>query len=147
MDMTRLAPGEEFQLPELHGPGVIHHIWCTSHAGGVNELDGLSLRIYWDGADRPAVECPLGDFYGLGFGKAYRKKDDDTYSYKEIIEKYPDAARKDKVGETIWYNGVPTIEAKTTYAIDRKLAGMGWTGLLVPAPDQNSKAGVLIQPR
>src|SRR5438445_6024561 len=49
MDMTRLAPGEEFQLPELHGPGVIHHIWCTSHAGGVNELDGLSLRIYWDG--------------------------------------------------------------------------------------------------
>ncbi len=30
----------------------------------------------------------------------------------------------EQVGETIWYNGVPTIEAKTNYAIERKLAGI-----------------------
>ena len=37
---------------------------------------------------------------------------------------YPDADKADQVGETIWYNGIPTIEAKTKYAIDRKLAGI-----------------------
>jgi hypothetical protein len=65
-DMTRLAPGEVFALPLLRGPGVINHIWFTSHAGGVNELNALSLRIYWDGRDEPGVEVPLGEFFAVG---------------------------------------------------------------------------------
>ncbi len=68
-DMTRLAPGETFELPTLKGPGVITHIWMTSHAGGVNELNALSLRIYWDGDETPAVEAPLGDFFAVGHGR------------------------------------------------------------------------------
>jgi len=67
-DMTRLAPGETFELPTLTGPGVINHIWFTSHAGGVNELNAISLRIYWDGRDEPAVEVPLGEFFAVGQG-------------------------------------------------------------------------------
>ncbi len=67
-DMTRLAPGEVFELPVLHGPGVINHIWFTSHAGGVNELNALSLRVYWDGRQEPAVEVPLGEFFAVGQG-------------------------------------------------------------------------------
>src|SRR5260370_27852914 len=58
MDMTRLAPGQVFEFPELQGPGVIKHIWFTSHAGGANELDSASLRIYWDGRPGPAVGVP-----------------------------------------------------------------------------------------
>jgi hypothetical protein len=68
-DMTRLAPGEVFAFPELKGPGVINHIWFTSHAGGVNELNALSLRIYWDGRAEPGVEVPLGEFFAVGQGK------------------------------------------------------------------------------
>lgn len=68
-DMTRLAPGEVFTFPELKGPGVINHIWFTSHAGGVNELNALSLRIYWDGREEPGVEVPLGEFFAVGQGK------------------------------------------------------------------------------
>jgi hypothetical protein len=67
-DMTRLAPGEVFEFPELKGPGVINHIWFTSHAGGVNELNALSLRIYWDGREEPGVEVPLGEFFAVGQG-------------------------------------------------------------------------------
>ena len=26
----------------------------------------LILRIYWDGEDYPSVECPIGDFFGIG---------------------------------------------------------------------------------
>ena len=44
-DSTRLAPGEVFELPRLEGPGCINHIWFTSHAGGYNELNSLTLRI------------------------------------------------------------------------------------------------------
>ena len=65
-DMTRLTPGQEFTLPVLEGPGVINHIWFTSHAGGVNELNALSLRIYWDDQKTPGVEAPLGDFFAVG---------------------------------------------------------------------------------
>ncbi len=65
-DMTPLPPGAVLELPVLEGPGVINHIWLTSHAGGVNELNALSLRIYWDDQEEPSVEVPLGDFFAVG---------------------------------------------------------------------------------
>jgi hypothetical protein len=68
-DMTPLAPGQVFELPVLRGPGVIKHIWFTSHAGGVGELDALTLRIYWDGRAAPGVEVPLGPFFAVGQGR------------------------------------------------------------------------------
>src|SRR5579862_2937026 len=68
-DMTRLAPLQTFEFPVLKGPGVINHIWFTSHAGGVNELNALSVRIYWDGREEPAVEVPLGEFFAVGQGR------------------------------------------------------------------------------
>lgn len=67
-DMTPLPPGEVLELPLLTGPGVIRHIWFTSHAGGVHELNALSLRIYWDGRAEPGVEVPLGEFFAVGQG-------------------------------------------------------------------------------
>ncbi|MBM3497025.1 MAG: DUF2961 domain-containing protein, partial [Armatimonadetes bacterium] len=57
------------EMPQLEGPGIIRHIWMTSHAGGVGELDTLSLRIYWDGSDVPSVEVPLGMFFAVGQGR------------------------------------------------------------------------------
>ncbi len=69
LDMTMLAPGKSLEMPLLQGPGVITHIWMTSHAGRVNELDSLSLRIYWDGRDEPGVAVPLGQFFAVGQGK------------------------------------------------------------------------------
>ena len=69
MDMTWLQPGEVLEMPLLKGPGVITHIWFTSHAGWANELNALSIRIYWDGRKEPGVEAPLGDFFAVGQGK------------------------------------------------------------------------------
>lgn len=68
-DMTMLSPGQALEMPLLEGPGMIVHIWMTSHAGWANELDALSLRIYWDGRKEPGVEAPLGDFFAVGQGK------------------------------------------------------------------------------
>ncbi|MBP7559904.1 MAG: DUF2961 domain-containing protein [Armatimonadetes bacterium] len=68
-DMTRIPAGQVFELPLMEGPGVITHIWMTSHSGHLDRLDQLILRIYWDGAEEPAVEVPLGDFFACGHGK------------------------------------------------------------------------------
>ncbi|MHB1036052.1 MAG: DUF2961 domain-containing protein [Pirellulales bacterium] len=69
LDMTWLQPGQVLELPLLKGPGVITHMWFTSHAGWANELGALSIRIYWDGRKEPGVEAPLGDFFAVGQGK------------------------------------------------------------------------------
>ena len=69
LDMTWLMPGESVNIPVLEGPGVITHMWFTSHAGWVGELNALVLRIYYDGATEPGVEVPLADFFAVGQGK------------------------------------------------------------------------------
>ena len=67
-DAKSIEPGGTLTLAELEGPGTINHIWCTiSHpAQFYSRL--LTLRIYWDGETHPSVECPIGDFFGIGHG-------------------------------------------------------------------------------
>jgi hypothetical protein len=67
-DYRRIEPGATLDLGRIEGVGRITHMWFTINARG-DHLRELVLRIYWDGAAKPAVECPLGDFFGLGFGK------------------------------------------------------------------------------
>ncbi|HML76216.1 MAG TPA: DUF2961 domain-containing protein [Anaerohalosphaeraceae bacterium] len=69
LDMDWLMPGQSVNMPILEGPGVITHIWFTSHSGWVGELNSLSLRIYYDDDTAPGVEVPVGDFFAVGHGK------------------------------------------------------------------------------
>ena len=50
-------------------PGTVRRIWMTIPDRGPRMLRGLRLDIYWDGATRPAVSAPLGDFFGVGLGR------------------------------------------------------------------------------
>jgi hypothetical protein len=68
-DYRRIPPGQTLELGRIEGHGRITHIWFTIAAESTDHLRELVFRIYWDGADKPAVACPLGDFFGLGFGK------------------------------------------------------------------------------
>ena len=61
---VHIKPGETFVLGEIDGPGAIQHIWMTTT--GHNRYN--ILRIYWDGEERPSVECPAGDFFASGWG-------------------------------------------------------------------------------
>lgn len=76
-DNKNVAPGETRVLMDREGPGVITHIWMTflgpephpwAKNGSANHQEML-LRMYWDGAERPAVEAPVGDFFANSFGK------------------------------------------------------------------------------
>jgi Protein of unknown function (DUF2961) len=61
----RIAPSERRVLAQIDGSGAIQHIWMTPTGRWRNSI----LRIYWDGADQPAVECPVGDFFACGWNK------------------------------------------------------------------------------
>ena len=67
-DARPIEPGETLVIADLQGPGEITHIWCTVAAAEPQYSRLLVLRMYWDGETRPSVECPLGDFFGLGHG-------------------------------------------------------------------------------
>lgn len=67
-DSRSIAPGETLTLAQLQGPGEITHIWCTVAASEPQYSRLLVLRMYWDGEEHPSVECPLGDFFGVGHG-------------------------------------------------------------------------------
>lgn len=69
LDMSWLMPGQSVDMPVLEGPGVVTHIWFTSHSGWVGELNCLTLRIYYDDDNEPGVEVPVGDFFAVGHGK------------------------------------------------------------------------------
>jgi len=70
-DSWRIEPGASFDVFESSGPGIITHIWFTISARGAHHLKELVLRIYWDGASKPSVEVPVGDFFGLNLGEYF----------------------------------------------------------------------------
>lgn len=67
-DARSLAPGETLELANLEGPGAITHMWCTVASQDPFYGRSLVLRFYWDGAEKPSVVAPLGDFFGVGHG-------------------------------------------------------------------------------
>jgi hypothetical protein len=73
--------GQRVTIGGVDGRGYISHLWLTfpgwfwqhwapDAAISPTILKTLILRIFWDGATRPAVEAPVGDFFGNGLCEA-----------------------------------------------------------------------------
>ncbi len=62
---VRIEPGQTYELADIDGPGAIQQIWMTPTGNWRFSI----LRIYWDGQEQPSVECPVGDFFAMGWGK------------------------------------------------------------------------------
>ncbi|PAM91642.1 glycoside hydrolase [Flavobacterium sp. IR1] len=78
---------------------------------------------YWTGRGLPASKAIIGvPFYGYGFGASANQ----GISYANIVNQYPGAENQDQVGNTIYYNGIPTIKQKTTFAIQNAGGVMIW---------------------
>jgi len=69
--------GQRVTVGEISGCGVLTQLWLTfpgwfwahwdpAKPTSQTILKTLILRIYWDGAVKPAVEAPVGDFFGNG---------------------------------------------------------------------------------
>ncbi len=64
-DYWSIPAGGVQEVFSATGPGVVTHIWFTIAARSGDHLKELVLRAYWDGNDKPSVETPIGDFFGL----------------------------------------------------------------------------------
>ncbi len=60
-----IPPGECRELADIAGPGALQQIWMTP----TGNLRYSILRFYWDNAEHPSVECPVGDFFASGWGR------------------------------------------------------------------------------
>lgn len=101
--------------------------WNPNEPGQHSSLEFAKTTVaYWLGRGLPKSKAVLGvPFYGYGFGTAFRA---DGYTYAEIVASHPGAENLDQVGQTIYYNGLPTIRAKVQYVRTEGLAGvMVWS--------------------
>ncbi len=68
--IKNVLPGSQHVLADINGTsGVLRRIWMTINDRRPKMLRGFRIDIYWDGAARPAVSAPLGDFFGHMLGK------------------------------------------------------------------------------
>lgn len=67
-DSRTMAPGDTLVLLDVDGPGAVTEFWNTVGAYDPFYGRSLVLQIYYDGNERPSVQSPLGDFFGVGHG-------------------------------------------------------------------------------
>ena len=48
--------------------GIVRRIWMTFPDRTPQQLRSYKIEMYWDGAAKPAVSAPIGDFFGIGLG-------------------------------------------------------------------------------
>ena len=63
-----LRPGETATLFESRRPGRIVGLRLGPAAALAGAARDILIRMSWDGAPEPAVDCPVGDFFGASFG-------------------------------------------------------------------------------
>ena len=72
-DWRIIPPGETGELCDIQDPGIISHLWFAID-NDHKVVDSLFprkavLQMFWDGADYPSVNVPIGDFFGIGHGR------------------------------------------------------------------------------
>jgi hypothetical protein len=58
-----LAPGKEFVMADLNGPGKVTYLYFTDSGFG-SIYEGIVLKVFWDNASEPSIRVPLSDFFG-----------------------------------------------------------------------------------
>lgn len=99
--------------------------WDTTHPGPHSTFPAAVDDLnFWAAKGLPAAKTNLGvPFYGWGF---YNKASQNEYAYKDIVAQYAGAELKDKIADTIYYNGIVTIRRKTKLAMEKASGIMIW---------------------
>ncbi len=116
--------------------------WQPKKPGQHSSLEFAQSNVdYWLQRGLPKDKLVLGvPFYGWGFGKAFRENE---YRYADLLKTYPSAISTDQVGDIIWFNSIPTVQAKAKLVLDQKLGGVMIWSLDSDAPGENSLLSAL----
>ena len=78
-----VQPGETRNLLDIKGAGIIQRMWMSgSIAMNPEQRRAVVINMYWDGASKPAVSAPIGDFFGNALG-VMRSFDNELFSNPE----------------------------------------------------------------
>ena len=69
LDFVLINPNEKHVICDIQSAGIIKHIWMTLASSDLFYLRKALIHMWWDNEDNPSVECPIGDFFGVGHGK------------------------------------------------------------------------------
>ena len=69
-DYIIIDPKTTYEICNIKGAGCIKHIWMTLSSEDPYYLRKIILRMWWDEEENPSVECPIGDFFGVGHSKS-----------------------------------------------------------------------------
>ena len=69
-DFIVVQPGAKATLADLSGAGCVNHIWCTMAGREEHVFRKVVLRVWWDDEERPSIETPIGDFFGMGHAQS-----------------------------------------------------------------------------
>ncbi len=134
-DFLNLMTYDETGPWRLNEPGP-----HSPYAMAVSDLD------FWTNKRGiPKEKLNLGlPFYGYGFGPAIKHE----FHYHEIVKMYPGSEKADQVtvspGNVIYYNGIPTIKMKTSFAMQNAGGVMIWE-LLEDAGEDKSLLSAIDQ--
>jgi hypothetical protein len=70
VDFAAVPAGGRLVLLDADGPGMVTHLWFALGSMDYNYLRNVSLKAWWDGHPEPSIDCPLGDFFGVGHAVA-----------------------------------------------------------------------------
>ncbi|MCX6561893.1 MAG: DUF2961 domain-containing protein [Candidatus Aminicenantes bacterium] len=123
-----LAPGQTLALFESSKPGRIVGLRIGPASAFAGAERDVILRMFWDGEEKPAVESPVGDFFGYSFGRPAMRSlflgtaDDTDYVYLPMP--FDRSARIELVSERA--AGAPVaVRAEVLHARTGKSAGEG----------------------
>lgn len=118
--------------------------WGPNRPGQHSSIEFAKSNVdYWLSRGLKRSQAVLGvPFYGYGFGEDFSRS---GFSYKSILANYPGAEKTDEVGNTIWFNGMATIRAKTQYAVDSNLGGIMIWSLNQDVDDDRSLLRVIAE--
>jgi hypothetical protein len=78
-----IAPGETKAIFDIKGSGIIERMWLSGTIGtNAEQRRAVRIDMYWDGAKKPAVSAPVGDFFGISHGMI-AKYDNELFSSPE----------------------------------------------------------------
>lgn len=78
-----IPPGQQQVLFNVQGAGIIRRMWLSgSIAITPEQRRAVRIDMFWDGAKKPAVSAPIGDFFGLAHG-LMAKYDNELFSDPE----------------------------------------------------------------
>ena len=69
-DFNFIKSKQKHVIFDINGAGIIRHIWMTLACSDPLYLRKAVIRMWWDDEPEPSVECPIGDFFGVGHAKA-----------------------------------------------------------------------------